>query len=100
MATLARARCFNHAHREAAGRCVACEHTYCRECLTEHAGRLMCSRCLGATAQAQAAAHGAGAWRGVFFGGLRLAVGIAIVAWVLQTAGRLVLMLPVEGFAP
>ncbi len=102
MATLARARCFNHANREAAGRCVSCEHTYCRECLTEHAGRLMCSACLGAKAQAQAqaAARGAGAWRGALFGGLRLAVAIALVAWVLQAAGHVVLMLPVDGYTP
>ena len=39
-------RCFNHATREAVARCVACEQYYCRECVTEHAHRLICAACL------------------------------------------------------
>lgn len=41
-------RCLNHTEREAAARCPACAHFFCRECVTEHDGRVMCSRCLRA----------------------------------------------------
>lgn len=45
-------RCLNHAEREAAARCPACAHFFCRECVTEHDGRVMCARCLRAESAA------------------------------------------------
>ncbi len=39
-------RCFNHADREAAARCPECSHFFCRECVTEHDDRVLCSACL------------------------------------------------------
>jgi len=44
--TLSRARCTNHESRQASGICPACQRPFCRECLTEHDGRLTCSACL------------------------------------------------------
>ncbi len=44
--SLARARCFHHDQREAAARCPECARFYCRECVTEHEGRVLCVRCL------------------------------------------------------
>ena len=32
--------------REAAARCPECGRFFCRECVTEHDGRLICARCL------------------------------------------------------
>jgi hypothetical protein len=46
MQSLAQQRCFNHAAREAAVRCPECARFYCRECVTEHEGRLICTSCL------------------------------------------------------
>jgi hypothetical protein len=44
-------RCWNHEAREAACRCPACGRNYCRECVSEHEGRLLCAACLsGVTA--------------------------------------------------
>jgi len=43
---LARERCFNHGRREAAAVCLSCGRFYCRECVTEHQGRLLCASCL------------------------------------------------------
>jgi late competence protein required for DNA uptake (superfamily II DNA/RNA helicase) len=43
-----RARCFNHGTREAIARCLSCGRSYCRECITEHRGRLRCAQCLAA----------------------------------------------------
>jgi hypothetical protein len=39
-------RCFNHAAREAAVRCPECARFYCRECVVEHLGRMICSGCV------------------------------------------------------
>jgi hypothetical protein len=39
-------RCFNHAMREAAARCPECGRFFCRECITEHDDRVVCSACL------------------------------------------------------
>ncbi len=39
-------RCLNHAQREAAARCPECGHFYCRECVAEHEGRVVCANCL------------------------------------------------------
>ncbi len=43
---LTRQRCWNHAEREAAARCPSCARFFCRECVTEHAGRMVCAACL------------------------------------------------------
>jgi hypothetical protein len=47
-AALTRQRCWTHSAREAAARCPACERFFCRECVTEHDGRLLCAACLRA----------------------------------------------------
>ncbi|MGA3240549.1 MAG: hypothetical protein ABSG03_30115 [Bryobacteraceae bacterium] len=39
-------RCWNHDAREAACRCPGCGRSYCRECVSEHEGRLLCAACL------------------------------------------------------
>jgi hypothetical protein len=39
-------RCRNHAVRTAAGRCPGCHFFYCRECITEHDGRMLCAACV------------------------------------------------------
>lgn len=51
MNTLVRQRCFNHAGREAAARCLECGRFYCRECVTEHDDRLLCALCIAAHAE-------------------------------------------------
>ena len=45
---LVRERCWIHPAREAAARCPSCERFFCRECVTEHDGRLICADCLRA----------------------------------------------------
>ncbi len=46
MFKLSEQRCFNHEFREAAARCPECGRFFCRECITEHADRVLCSACL------------------------------------------------------
>jgi hypothetical protein len=43
---LASQRCFHHVGREAVARCVVCGRAYCRECVAEHDGRMICATCL------------------------------------------------------
>jgi hypothetical protein len=38
-------RCFHHSAREAVVRCPVCRRFYCRECVTEHDGRMICTAC-------------------------------------------------------
>lgn len=42
----ARERCSNHLEREAVARCPECKRYLCRECATEHQGRIICSVCM------------------------------------------------------
>jgi hypothetical protein len=46
MLNLTHQRCFNHAVREAVARCPECKQFFCRECVTEHNDRVVCSACL------------------------------------------------------
>lgn len=46
MPTLLHQRCFNHATREAVARCPECTQFFCRECVTEHDDRVICTACL------------------------------------------------------
>ena len=43
---IAQERCFNHASREAVARCPECGRYFCRECVSEHEDRLICTCCL------------------------------------------------------
>ncbi|TVR49484.1 MAG: rhomboid family protein [Puniceicoccaceae bacterium] len=65
--SFADARCFQHAERPAVARCPACERFYCRECVTEHGGRMICRNCLkdhldAATSTGPSWRRAAGAW--------------------------------------
>ncbi len=51
-------RCWNHEGREAVCRCPECRRSYCRECVTEHASRLLCASCLRAMSQTDKARRG------------------------------------------
>ena len=52
MQNLLHQRCFNHALREAVARCPECGQFFCRECITEHDDRVVCSACLKKLARA------------------------------------------------
>ncbi len=50
MKPLAAQKCFNHASREAVAQCPTCHQCFCRECVSDHEGRMICARCLAALA--------------------------------------------------
>ena len=41
-------KCYNHRYREAAAKCPECGRFFCRECITEHDDRMLCTSCLEA----------------------------------------------------
>ncbi len=43
---LSQQRCYHHRSREAVVRCPECGRFFCRECVTEHDQRMLCSTCL------------------------------------------------------
>ncbi len=46
MNSLSNRKCFNHQFREAVARCPECGRHFCRECITEHTGRVLCAGCI------------------------------------------------------
>lgn len=46
MNDLTNQRCYHHQRREAVVRCPDCGRYFCRECVTEHHDRMLCSQCL------------------------------------------------------
>lgn len=46
MEPLSQQRCYHHGRREAVVRCPQCRRYFCRECVTEHRDRMLCSDCL------------------------------------------------------
>lgn len=67
-------RCRNHAAREAVVRCTSCRGYFCRECVVEHRGRMMCAACVSAPpAGAPREKSRTAAWLVLGAGGLLLA---------------------------
>jgi hypothetical protein len=47
MQDLTHQRCHHHQFREAVAQCPECARFFCRECITEHADKVLCASCLG-----------------------------------------------------
>ncbi len=91
METIARARCTNHEAREAAARCPRCRCCFCRECVTEHDGQLVCAACL---ASPTGNAHPGRSLFAACGPAARLAVGV-LLAWLFfSLSGRVLLAVP------
>ena len=52
MTALAQKKCLNHGLREAVARCPVCTSYFCRECIAEHEGLVLCAQCLAKSAAA------------------------------------------------
>jgi len=91
VAALAHQRCFNHAGREAAARCPECERFFCRECVTEHDNRVLCSKCLSKLiGDNDARGFGLGSiWRSVQF-----IAGLLLIWFVFFSVGQALLKIP------
>jgi hypothetical protein len=91
MSALFQRRCSIHAGREASARCLECEQFYCKECVTEHDDRLICSACLRQlTAKPERRSN-------ALAGLLRMAqcvVGVFLCWAFFQMLGKLLLRMP------
>lgn len=90
MSSLKIQRCFNHAQREAVARCVSCGNFFCRECVSEHDGRMTCARCL-----TKPATGGRKLRLGrLLFNVGQLAIGLMLLWFCFFMAGRGLLAIP------
>lgn len=91
MSNILEQRCFNHARREAVARCPECGRFFCRECVSEHDDRILCSACL------KKLAHVPLTRRPMFrktFRFAQCAAGIVLVWFFFFLAGELLLKIP------
>jgi hypothetical protein len=85
-------RCVRHVEREAVARCSRCGGFFCRECVVDHTGKLVCAGCL-AKATAVNAPKSKRSWE-VSRWGLSLVLAV-LVLWILFYAmGSLLLSVP------
>ncbi len=91
MTSLAARRCLRHRQREAVAMCPECGHYYCRECISEHEGRILCTRCLNVSALSEVKARGlAGRTVDLLSGSL----GLLFLWMVFYYFGKFLLALP------
>lgn len=94
MATLVQQRCRNHGQREAVARCPECKKFFCRECVTEHDGRVICQSCLSALLEVDdpKRSHAIAAILRAFavFGGFMIGW------WVFYLLGKALIAIPSE----
>jgi len=78
MSALVDQRCWHHPAREAVVRCPECRRYYCRECVTEHIGRMICADCVARAARSriQNSRFNTVVWITFALGGL-------VVAWLV-----------------
>jgi uncharacterized paraquat-inducible protein A len=91
MAVLLAQRCLHHPVREAVARCPECGQFYCRECITEHEDRVVCSSCLKRlTAKTEKPRRSFGlVWR------VTAAIAGFVIAWMFFfLVGRLLVNIP------
>ncbi len=86
-------RCVRHTAREAAARCPGCGEFFCRECVVEHDGKLLCAACIARTS-------GTRATRRERLAAVRrvgsTTAGALVLWWLFYAAGTLLLKIPAE----
>jgi late competence protein required for DNA uptake (superfamily II DNA/RNA helicase) len=89
--TLRQQRCVHHPLREASARCPECGRFYCRECITEHADRVLCASCLARLSQKKSAQRERWSWLPRL---VLAALSLAIVTFLLLILGNFLLSIP------
>jgi hypothetical protein len=91
MPALAHQRCFHHSVREAVARCPECRHFYCRECITEHEDRVICTACLRRLTTREIVARRGFPW---LWPALQFTLGAVCLWFVFYFLGGLLLSIP------
>jgi hypothetical protein len=86
-------RCVRHPAREAAARCRGCEDFFCRECVVEHRGRLLCAQCLAKATSVDERRRKRAAF---VLRAVRAAAGVAALWLVFYTLGAALLKTPAD----
>lgn len=86
-------RCLHHPIREAAARCPECRLFFCRECVTEHEGRVICTSCLKKLTKPLAKRHITFA---PFFRSLNALIGLAVATLCFYVLGQVLLRVPTD----
>ena len=92
MEQISQQRCFHHHLREAVVRCPQCLRYYCRECVTEHEERMLCSDCLGQLIGS--GRTGRRRWSGTLQVGLQGVMGFVLLWYFFYLVGLLLLAIP------
>ena len=80
-----------HEFREAVARCPVCRNAYCRECVTEHEGRVVCAPCL----RKVLTTSGGTRRRFLRFAAAGLPVVGLLLAWIVfYGIGRVLMLIP------
>jgi len=90
MSRIVDTRCHNHPDREAVARCVSCGRFYCRECITEHHGRMICAFCLKPISERRRAMRPLSVVVTLF----RVAVGVIVLWFAFYSLGRVLVHVP------
>ena len=84
-------RCLIHVDREAVARCPICRNYFCRECVTEHEGKFLCSGCLqGVVAGGEPVRQNAERFMLV----IRMTIGMAIAWLFFYLIAQLLMLIP------
>lgn len=83
--------CSNHPQRMASARCLECSRFFCKECITEHSGRVLCTACLTKTVSV---VSGKRSRLAVLLQGLQWVVGVWLLWVFFYCFGRLLLRIP------
>ena len=84
-------RCLHHADREAVARCPECGRFFCRECISEHDERILCTACLGKLVAP--AARAPRSFESIFLVGQSL-LAVAIIWFFFFLIGRVLVAIP------
>jgi hypothetical protein len=84
-------RCLIHRGREAVARCPSCANFFCRECITEHEGRFLCSNCLQRRSAPIQPVRPTTGW---FTAALGTVIGIAVAWFFFYLIGQLLILIP------
>ena len=84
-------RCLIHADREAVVRCPSCGNYFCRECITEHEQKFLCSSCLQRVRPRVELANRNAAW---LMSIIKMMVGIAVAWLFFYLIGQSLILIP------
>ena len=89
---LSQQRCYHHREREAVVRCPECGRYYCRECVTEHDQRMLCSACLVQWKQGRPLV--VGPWLGRLILVAQGSLGFLLIWYAFYLIGLMLLAIP------